>query len=332
MSVMDPFIELEKFVKAGKLPKTLEQVLHPFFKSYVEACGEESGKTLCKYLELIIEQIHNPYPFESFHQSIRKPFDYYQFGLDFIRPLILFKQSRIFGLNHVGTMQEQLAKGENVILLANHQTEPDPQVLSLFLEKQYPKIAEELISVAGHRVVNDPLAIPLSMGCSMLCIFSKKYMETPPEKKMEKQQHNQRVMKRMIQLLSDGGRCIYVAPSGGRDRPNRDGTVEVAHFDAKSIEMFWLMAQQAKHPTHFYPLALNTYNLLPPPHGVKIKLGEQRKAMCTPVHLSFGKEISMDHFPGSEQLDKKQKRQARADYIWELVNDDYHHLLLKPQA
>ena len=53
------------------------------------------------------------------------------------------------------------------------------------------------------------------------------------------------VMKTMQQLMTDGGKCIWVAPSGGRDRPSDDGKYEVAPFDSKSIEMFRLMSAKA---------------------------------------------------------------------------------------
>lgn len=45
------------------------------------------------------------------------------------------------------------------------QTEADPQVISLLMEREgYGKLASGLINVAGHRVTTDPLAIPFSMG------------------------------------------------------------------------------------------------------------------------------------------------------------------------
>lgn len=45
------------------------------------------------------------------------------------------------------------------------QTEADPQVISLLMEREgYGDVAEKLINVAGHRVTTDPLAIPFSMG------------------------------------------------------------------------------------------------------------------------------------------------------------------------
>ena len=52
------------------------------------------------------------------------------------------------------------------------------------------ELAEKVVFVAGHRVTTDPLAIPFSMGCNLLCIYSKKYIESPPELKAAKQQQN----------------------------------------------------------------------------------------------------------------------------------------------
>ena len=46
-------------------------------------------------------------------------------------------------------VQRQLDSGENVILLANHQTEADPGVFALLLEASHPSLATEVIYVAG---------------------------------------------------------------------------------------------------------------------------------------------------------------------------------------
>lgn len=324
---------LQHYQKLGKIDSRTAHILENFYRTYSEAVMlngnnmEKYNPLFECYLNLIIKEIDNPTVFEPFHISVREPFDYYQWGIDLLHPLILFKNSKVLHLNYVMQMEEQLAKGENVILFANHQTEPDPQVISLLLADTHPKFAEEMIFVAGHRVISDPLAIPFSKGRNLLCIFSKKHILIDPEVKEEKLQHNARTMKIMSQLLIEGGKCIYVAPSGGRDRPNAEGKVEVAHFDPQSIEMFWLMAKQSERPTHFYPLALATYDLLPPPHSVEKDLGEHRNAKCTPVHLAFGKEIDMVNFPGSELLDKKHKRKARADYIWHKVKKNYDHIM-----
>lgn len=312
-----------------------EKIMQRFFNTYSVALKERGIATntidsLTKqYVEKVREQLKNPFSFQPFHERIRSPIDYYSFGLEFLRPLIIFESSKVLGLSHVKKMTEQLSRKENVVLLSNHQTEVDPQVISLLLEKHYPQFAEEMIFVAGDRVITDPLAIPLSMGRNLLCIYSKKRIDHPPELKEKKQLHNQRTMKLMAELLSEGGKCIYVAPSGGRDRPNESGEVEVAPFDSQSIEMFWLMSQKASKPTHFYPLALASYQLLPPPMELDVELGEVRKTVSCPVHIAFGEEINMEDYPGNKEMDKKKKRQLRSDHIWSLVNSEYQKLVAR---
>jgi glycerol-3-phosphate O-acyltransferase len=326
---MDFLQKIEHCTQKGELSPRFATILYKFYISYSKAVAENGYDIstllplLDKFLDLVLQQLADPYTFEPFHQRITEPFNYYQLGLDIIRPLIVFSKSRILGLEHVKVMETLLSRGDNVILLANHQTEPDPQAISLLLEKTYPRFAEEMIFVAGHRVISDPLAVPLSKGRNLLCIFSKKYIENPPEFKQSKLLHNQRTMKRMSQLLAEGSKCIYVAPSGGRDRPNAEGKIEVARFDPHSIEMFSLMAKQSGRPTHFYPLALATFDLLPPPNSVENELGEKRSAHCTSIHLAFGPEIAIQNVIENDLEDKKQKRQRRADYIWEVVCQQY---------
>jgi len=276
------------------------------------------------FIELVKERFKTPFIFEPYHKKIRHPFDYYKFGIDFLRPLVDLPHSTVSGLIHLDYITTLIKKKENVILFANHQIEADPQAISILLEKMHPKFSEELIFVAGTRVTSDPLAVPFSMGRNLLCIHSKKYIDNPPDKKHEKQMHNKRTMERMVELLAEGGHAIYVAPSGGRDRANQDGIVEVARFDPQSIEMFYLMAQKGKTPTHFFPLALSTYHLLPPPEAIDIELGETRITRGGAIHIHFGKEVDMKHFPGAEKTDnKKDRRGARAEYLWNCVKKEY---------
>jgi glycerol-3-phosphate O-acyltransferase len=275
----------------------------------------------------VIDELRNPFAFEPYHQRVTSPFDYYRFGLELMRPLIIFERSKVINLENVEKIAEQVKNKENVILFANHQTEPDPQIINLLLESKFPDLVKEMIFVAGHRVISDPLAIPFSRGCNLLCIFSKKYLEFPPEEKSQKQMHNQKTLQRMKSLLEEGGKCIYVAPSGGRDRMNSEGIVEVAPFDSQSIELFYLISQQVQPSTHFYPLALSTYDLLPPPASIETTLGERRHAQCAPVSLSFGNEIEMRDFPGNISTDKRKNRELRTEYIFKLVKDDYHRLI-----
>ena len=153
---------------------------------------------------------------------------------------------------------DQIKNGDNVVFLANHQSEADPQVLSILLESiGYSKEAADIFFVAGHKVRTDPLAIPFSMGRNLLCIHSKKHMEADKESLPMKQRENLMAMSAMLEMLKIGGHCLWVAPSGGRDRRNVEtGGVPVAEFDRKTVDMFRLMATKSKKPCHFYPMAM----------------------------------------------------------------------------
>jgi glycerol-3-phosphate O-acyltransferase len=121
--------------------------------------------------------------------------------------------------------------------------------------------------------------------------------------------------------LSMGGKIIYVAPSGGRDRIDAHGKIEIAPFDPQSIEMFILIAKKAKKPTYFYPLSLSTYDLLPPPKTVEMEMGEQRKTQRAHIRLAFGKRIDLTLF--SSISDKTTRRKTQADYIYSEVVKNY---------
>lgn len=327
--------KLTKYTNQGIIPEKHAEIFRQFYSNYKQAVEHANSglqqvtPLFCELLELVKEQCLTPFTFEPYHKHIRHPFDYYQFGLNIAKPLIDKQSSSVYRWENVEKIHQHILQGENVILLANHQTELDPQIIILLLEEKYPELAREMIFVAGGRVTSDPLAIPFSMGCNLLCIYSKKHIDNPPELKLQKQLHNQRTMKLMSQLLSEGGKCIYVAPSGGRDRPNAKGEVEIAPFVPGSIEMFRLMALQAERKTHFYPLTLDTYDLLPPPSTVQKELGEYRSTRYTGVHLAFGNECFLN-LPGASTIqEKKQQRQQLADAIWAHVKADYELLTLK---
>ena len=316
---------MDKELKPEGLPKKYLKILDQFFQCYREATGTD-GSILTLFTQLLQEQIKHPFSFEPYHRKVRHPIDYYRFSLDFIRPLVDLPHSSVHGLDLLDRIDAQLRAEENVILLANHQTETDPHAIAVLLEKTHPQIGEKIIYVAGERVVTDPLAIPFSMGCDLLCIYSKRYIDHPPELKAQKQRHNKNTMELMSRLLQEGGKIIYVAPSGGRDRRNAKGIIEVAPFDPQSIEMFYLMARKAKTSTHFYPFALATYDLLPPPETIQKELGEMRVAKRCPIHIAFAPEFDMEKFPGFEENNKTTRRKARADAVWNVVNRNYKRI------
>lgn len=331
---MTPYLTLvQNDVAKGFLSKDVGETMSYFYTSYMEALeGDEAAKqrahaTLLEMHQAVVEELAAPYVFQHYHSAERAPYDYYKLGMDLFRPLIKVEESKMIGEEEVQKIEKQLAQKHNVIFLANHQAEPDPQAVSILLEKKHPELAEMITYVAGHRVVTDPLAKPMSRGRNLFCIYSKRHIENPPEKKEEKLQHNQLAMKKMSEKLAEGGICIYVAPSGGRDRPGPDGKPVLAPFDPQSIEMFLLMAKRAGTPTHFYPMSLVTFDLLPPPDTIRTELGETRHANRTPVHMTIGKEIDLENFPGNDAADKKEYRQNRAQHIWNLMREGYEKLL-----
>merc|ERR1711924_290511 len=98
-------------------------------------------------------------------------------------------ESIVDGMDQLEKIQEQIANGDNVVLFANHQSEADPQIFSVLLDDKVPGFAESTIFVAGDRVTPDLFATPFSMGRNLLCIYSKKHVDNPPELKSQKQNH-----------------------------------------------------------------------------------------------------------------------------------------------
>ena len=318
-----------------RFPAKYGSILVRFFEDYRAALANagidpiQFDHLLAGMVDRLAEQLDSPFTFEPFHRQITSPFDYYQFGVEFLRPLVDMSRSSVHGHANLNQAAAQRADGHNVIFLANHQTEGDPQAISLLLESSHADLGKEMIFVAGERVTTDPLAVPFSMGRNLLCIYSKRYIEHPPDRRAAKQQHNKRTMERMGELLSEGGQCIYAAPSGGRDRANADGRVEVAPFDAPSVEMYYLMAKRASRPSHFYPMALGTYPFLPPPETIQVELGEARRIVRTGIHLAVGSEVDMER-AALGAPDKHGGRLNRATSVWRAVVSEYERFQLAP--
>ena len=309
-----------------KSERALEKIFERFEATYVKAL-KQNGFTDSVAIEnirtlksLALKELSDPTLFEAYHKMERKPFDFYRFGLDFFGPLIDEKASSFMGERELDEIEENLRIGQNAILFANHQTEPDPQIISFMLQDKHPRLAEEMIFVAGHRVTSDPVAIPFSRGRNLICIFSKRHIENDPDQKEARILHNRKAMEKLKSLLKEGGKCIYVAPSGGRDRPNEQNELLPAMFDPASLELFRLMATGTK--TRFYPLAMHTYEIMPPSEKVEKELGETREAGFGPVYLAIGQALDLDHFPGMPE-EKSLARIKRAEYVYSHVLDLY---------
>jgi glycerol-3-phosphate O-acyltransferase len=275
-------------------------------------------------------QVSQPYIFPSHHRRILQPYNYYNFGQRYIRGLVDFEKSLV---GHIGTMKQiasQLAAGDNVILLANHQTEADPAVFALLLEAELPSVATDVIYVAGDRVVTDPLCAPFSMGRNLFCVHSKKHLDDVPELKAEKMATNRRTLKAMQTALAEGGKLLWIAPSGGRDR-SRHPTSDITlpdKFDASAVELMRALSSKAAPPAHLYPFAMYSYQIMPPPQTVSKSIGEERRVFHAAVGVSVCPELHVDSLLAGIPANDKEKRQsALADAAWKGVFDEYQSLV-----
>merc|ERR1712032_118807 len=140
-----------------------------------------------------------------------------------------------------------------------------------------------------------------------ITIFSKKYLHTFNDKEREaKSQRNRQAVFEMQRLLSKGGKLFWVAPSGGRDRKSPEsGKFVPSAFDPQSVGLFHILGQKAQKfgpKTHFFPLAMWTHRLMPPPDGEKAQVGEARSTARAKIAIEFGPEIDFDETGGRKQL------------------------------
>jgi len=298
-------------------PELLDAAVH-FCTEYITAASDSHAKypvpetEATAALERILTGVklaftyglgENKYQFGATHDALRgddeeserigSKFDFYNWGCDFFRYFMDNDDSLVMGEDNLQKAMDQVNKGENVVFYANHQSEADPQVMSVLLEKAgHKKEAEKMIFVAGHKVTTDSLAIPFSMGRNLICIHSKKHIDADPDTKGAKTRDNMKAMSGMLSKLKEGGAMIWVAPSGGRDRRDvSTGKTPIAPFDAKTIDMFRLMGTKSKVPTHYYPLSMVSYELCPPPDFTEAGTGEQRNFRFGPVGINVGPEV-----------------------------------------
>ncbi|XP_022736522.1 glycerol-3-phosphate acyltransferase, chloroplastic-like isoform X3 [Durio zibethinus] len=224
---------IRKEVEAGRLPPNVAAGMEELYQNYRNAVFQSGdpaavGIVLSNMavafdrmlLDLRTVIFQDPFVFETYHRALREPFDYYMFGQNYFRPLINFRNSYVGNLSLFYEIEEKLKQGHNVVLISNHQTEADPHIIALLLEKTNPHVAENMIYVAGDRVIADPLCKPFSMGRNLLCVHSKKHMFDVPELAEMKRRVNTRSLKEMALLLRGGSKIVWIAPSGGRDRPD----------------------------------------------------------------------------------------------------------------
>ncbi|XVF13682.1 hypothetical protein REPUB_Repub08aG0228900 [Reevesia pubescens] len=293
---------IRKEVEAGRLPPNVAAGMEELYQNYRNAVFQSGDPTAVEIVlsnmavafDRMLLDVEDPFVFEPHHKALREPFDYYMFGQNYIRPLIDFRNSYVGNLSLFYEIEEKLKQGHNVVLISNHQTEPDPAIIALLLEKTNPHIAENMIYVAGDRVIIDPLCKPFSIGRNLICVYSKKHMFDVPELAEMKRKANTQSLKEMALLLRGGSKIVWIAPSGGRDRP--DPLTEEwrpAPFDSSSVDNMRRLMEHSGAPGHIYPLALLCYDIMPPPPQVEKEIGEKRIITFHGAGLSIAPKISL---------------------------------------
>lgn len=331
---------LAQLVKAGKLPEKLQAGWVDFYDNYkttVESSGVDNPelvatKVQCTIADCVTNEFVNPYTFPSAHKRLLEPYNYYNFGQRYVASLINFNDSFLGHAERWGKIAEQLAAGHNVVLLANHQTEADPGVFAHMLATSYPNLATDVIYVAGDRVVTDALCKPFSMGRNLFCVHSKKHLDDVPELKASKMETNRKTLVAMQRAFNTGGSLVWIAPSGGRDRP-KDDVWSPDAFDAAAVELMRNLINRAKQPGHLYPMTMFSYPIMPPPKTVDKSIGERRLTAYSGVGISVCDELDWQSIISGIE-DKEAAQKALADAAWKAVVEEYTQLetaITKPE-
>nr|QNN94188.1 glycerol-3-phosphate acyltransferase [Ammopiptanthus nanus] len=325
---------IRKEVEAGSLPPNVAAGMEEVYNNYKNAVFQSGDpkadetvlSNMTVFLDRIFLDVTDPFVFESHHKAKREPFDYYMFGQNYIRPLVDFRNSYVGNMPLFIEIEEKLKQGHNIIFMSNHQTEADPAIISLLLEKRLPYIAENITYVAGDRVINDPLCKPFSIGRNLICVYSKKHMLDDPELIEMKRKANTRSLKEMAVLLRSGSQLIWIAPSGGRDRPDpHTGEWVPAPFDASSVDNMRRLVDHSGPPGHVYPLAILCHDIMPPPMQVGKEIGEKRVISFHGTGLSVAPEISFSETTAACESPEKAK-EAYTKAVYDSVIEQYNVL------
>ncbi|KAF9625132.1 hypothetical protein IFM89_019221 [Coptis chinensis] len=203
------------------------------------------------------------------------------------------------------------------------------------------------------------------MGRNLVCVYSKKHMNDVPELAEMKRRANTRSLKEMALLLRSGSQIIWIAPSGGRDRPdpitgewfpdtNRAvigfglqvtwsmkapnhalfylwvpaNKALTAPFDASAVDNIRRLADHCGVPRHIYPLALMCYDIMPPPAEVEKDIGERRVISFHGVGVSVAPEINFDEISSGHENPDEDYQQL----LFLQVKMDFSHALYKSVA
>ena len=155
-------ISMKVAEKEDKLPKGTVPIVQEFMRTYLQVVAAQNVDPMTKvpvlkqYLALVEDQIEAPYAFAPFHEAWTaangSPVDHLAMDTEFMAPMLDRSDSVLLGEENLLKIEAQLAAGDNVVMLSNHQTEADPSAWSFILGEAHADLARDLILVAGDRV------------------------------------------------------------------------------------------------------------------------------------------------------------------------------------
>jgi glycerol-3-phosphate O-acyltransferase len=107
-----------------RFPATYKPILLAFFSTYRTALttagldAEAYDHLLVGFVERMQIQLDQPFTFEPYHAQITHPFDYYRFGVEFLRPLVDKSLSTLHGraeLDRVAATGSRLFTGTKMV-------------------------------------------------------------------------------------------------------------------------------------------------------------------------------------------------------------------------
>ena len=165
-------IRTEAIIKAvtmlfpAKIKGTFEGLYASYRAQLVKGLGGDTRRATRYLVDLFrdmirvyAKQLLEKFRFGSYHTAMRKPFDYYMLGQRYVGLLIDFDRSVVRHPQRWTQIQKQLDAGENVILLANHQSEADAAFIPLLTEKTHPGLGEKVqitqrVSLVFHQLLS----------------------------------------------------------------------------------------------------------------------------------------------------------------------------------
>ncbi|PWA39262.1 glycerol-3-phosphate O-acyltransferase, chloroplast [Artemisia annua] len=130
----------------------------------------------------------------------------------------------------------------------------------------------------------------------------------------------------MALLLRGGSKIIWIAASGGRDRPDPvTNQWFPTPFDASSVNNMRRLVEHAGAPGHIYPLVLLCYDIMPPPPQVEKEIGERRVISYHGAGLSVAPKMEYNEVTASSKGPEEAK-EAYSQALYDSICQQYNVL------